>query len=96
LSENYLATIEAIYYLYREYAEAYEMDGKPYDGRYDNLLFYFKFFYNLIQHKYRNGTMKYTHRQREGYIEYDGEKGNSEKDGAEKDDCKKEIEKIAE
>ncbi|CAO3676835.1 unnamed protein product [Umbelopsis vinacea] len=96
LSENYLATIEAIYYLYREYAEAYEMDGKPYDGRYDNLLFYFKFFYNLIQHKYRNGTMKYTHRQREGYIEYDGEKGNSEKDGAEKDDCKKEIEKTAE
>ena len=40
--------------------------------------------------------MKYTHRQREGYIEYDGEKGNSEKDGAEKDDCKKEIEKTAE
>ncbi|KAI8579517.1 hypothetical protein K450DRAFT_241356 [Umbelopsis ramanniana AG] len=71
LSENYLATIEAIYYLYREYAEAYEMNGKPYDGRYDNLLFYFRYFYNLIQSKYKKENKKYTHRQREGYIQYD-------------------------
>ncbi|KAG2171658.1 hypothetical protein INT43_008038 [Umbelopsis isabellina] len=71
LSDNYLATIEAIYYLYREYAEAFEMNGNPYDGRYDNLLFYFKFFYNMIQNKYRKENRPYTHRQRKGYIEYD-------------------------
>lgn len=75
LSDNYLATIEAIYYLYREYSEAFEMNGNPYDGRYDNLLFYFKFFYNMIQNKYRKENKPYTHRQRKGYIEYD-EAGN--------------------
>jgi hypothetical protein len=71
LSDNHLATIEAIYYLYREYAEAFEMKGSLYDGRYDNLLFYFKFFYNMIQNKYRKEKKPYTHRQRKGYIEYD-------------------------
>ena len=69
-----MATIEAIYYLYREYAVAYELKGQEYDGRYDNLLFYFMFFYNMIQNKYRKEKKKYTHRQREGYIEYEDDK----------------------
>lgn len=55
------------------------MNGKPYDGRYDNLLFYFKYFYNLIQNKYKQENKKYTHRQREGYIQYD-EKDNAKAD----------------
>lgn len=72
LSEHHLATIEAIYYLYREYDEAYE--GGYEDGRYDNLLFYYRFFYNLIQDTYRRSEGKrFTHRHRQDYIQYDHE-----------------------
>ncbi|ORY94859.1 DTW domain-domain-containing protein [Syncephalastrum racemosum] len=67
LSENHLATIEAIYYFYKEYEEAYENSR----GRYDNLLFFYRFFYNLIQEKYRSGTKEFCHRHRQGYIQYD-------------------------
>ncbi|KAL0088043.1 DTW domain-containing protein [Phycomyces blakesleeanus] len=71
LSENYLATIEAIYYLYREFAETYETpDG--YDGRYDNLMFYYRFFYELIQDYYKEKTQKkFTHRHKRDYIQYE-------------------------
>ncbi|KAI8393472.1 DTW domain-containing protein [Radiomyces spectabilis] len=72
LSEHHLATIEAIYYFYREYAEAYETTT-AYDGRYDNLLFYYRFFYKLIQDHYRtNSSKRFTHRHgKKDYIKYD-------------------------
>ncbi|KAI9310867.1 DTW domain-containing protein [Dichotomocladium elegans] len=74
LSENHLATIEAIYYLYREFGEAYNQGGYT-DGRYDNLLFYYRYFYKLIQETYRkNKEKKYTHRHRQNYIRYEEEK----------------------
>ncbi|KAI9495593.1 DTW domain-containing protein [Zychaea mexicana] len=71
-SDDHLATIEAIYYLYREFAEAFE--GSYEDGRYDNLLFYYRFFYDMIQDKYRcqQGSKKFTQRHRSDYIQYDG------------------------
>ncbi|KAG0741868.1 hypothetical protein G6F57_004269 [Rhizopus arrhizus] len=56
LSVNYLSTIEAIYYLYVEYTQAYEEKG--YNGQYDNLLFYYKHLYDLIQYSYRKGEHK--------------------------------------
>ncbi|KAI8060396.1 DTW domain-containing protein [Gilbertella persicaria] len=68
VDDQHLATIEAIYYLYREYSETYE---DPYDGKYDNLLFYYKFFYNMIQHRYQTikKTATFTHRhQQKDYI----------------------------
>ncbi|CAG8779342.1 396_t:CDS:2 [Cetraspora pellucida] len=78
--ENHLATIEALYYFLKEYSEVYEIpeeaihsDVNGYDGRYDNLLWYFKYFYEFIQTTYRRqkGKKNFTTRQREGYIRYE-------------------------
>ncbi|KAG0169825.1 DTW domain-containing protein 1 [Apophysomyces sp. BC1034] len=72
LSENYLATIEAIYYLYREYATSYET--KEYDHRYDDLMYFYCFFYKLIQDNYRqHKEKKFTSRHKANYIQYDSE-----------------------
>ncbi|CAG8471535.1 12937_t:CDS:2 [Funneliformis caledonium] len=75
-SENHLATIEALYYFLKEYCEVYESNNSPdhrYDGRYDDLLWYYKYLYEFIQATYRNDKSKkpYTTRHRQGYIEYD-------------------------
>ncbi|KAI8075851.1 DTW domain-containing protein [Gilbertella persicaria] len=69
ISINYLSTIEAIYYLYVEYAQAYE-EG-DYDGKYDNLMFYYKYMYDLIQYSYLKGEKKgkeYCWRHKSNYI----------------------------
>lgn len=87
LSENHLATIEAIYYFYKEYEEAYE-DTR---GRYDNLLFFYRFFYNLIQEKYRSGTKEFCHRHRQGYIQYNASTDRKEEE-EEKKDLAQEVE----
>ncbi|ORX85218.1 DTW-domain-containing protein [Basidiobolus meristosporus CBS 931.73] len=67
--ETHLATIEAIYYLYKEYAVAHQ---SPYDGRYDDLLFYYIYFYSLIQNNYINGKdeRSFTTRHQTNYIQY--------------------------
>ncbi|CAO3637162.1 unnamed protein product [Cunninghamella blakesleeana] len=72
-SDNHLATIEAIYYIYREYADAYETSSSlEYHGQYDNLMFYYKFFYNLIQDKYRkNHDRTFNRRHKKDYIKYE-------------------------
>src|SRR6218665_814081 len=44
---TYLSTIEAMYYCVREYHECSSDVG--YDGQYDNLLFFFCFFYHKIK-----------------------------------------------
>ncbi|ORE06419.1 DTW-domain-containing protein [Rhizopus microsporus var. microsporus] len=70
ISVNYLSTIEAIYYLYVEYAQQFELNG-AYDGRYDNLLFYYKHLYDLIQYSYLKGEhkdRKFCWRHKENYI----------------------------
>lgn len=72
VDNNHLATIEAIYYLYREFGETYQA---PYDGSYDNLLFYYKFFYNMIQDNYQNKARSFSHRhQQKDYIKYNENK----------------------
>ncbi|KAJ1981368.1 hypothetical protein H4R35_000759 [Dimargaris xerosporica] len=84
--ESYLATIEAIYFFYREYSETYagrRPNDSPkcslasvYDGRYDDLLFYYKYFYDHIQRLYRaNPNRRFTRRQKEGYIDYTADSG---------------------
>eukprot|EP01132_Coremiostelium_polycephalum_P005688 gene5688-7078_t len=50
--DSYLATIEAIYYFFKEFHQA--GNNGQYDGRYDNLLYYYAFFYNLIQNSYKS------------------------------------------
>ena len=85
MGENHLATIEAIYYIYREFAEAYETKEGSYDGRYDNLLFYYRFFYNMIQDVYRNQRKgkKFTHRHRSDYIQYNVDVNDNDNDSEE-------------
>ncbi|CAO3664777.1 unnamed protein product [Rhizopus stolonifer] len=82
VDDHHLATIEAIYYLYREFGESYE---SPYNGNYDNLLFYYKFFYNLIQDTYqKNKKAKFNRRhQQKDYIKYDKEEDVKENTKAE-------------
>ncbi|KAI8973001.1 DTW domain-containing protein, partial [Pilobolus umbonatus] len=67
--DHHLATIEAIYYLYRELGETYE---SPYQHQYDDLLFYYKYFYHLIQETYqKKKTAKFNHRHNQkDYIKY--------------------------
>ncbi|CAG8610061.1 9020_t:CDS:2 [Ambispora gerdemannii] len=76
--KHYLATIEAVYYILKEYHEAYndtvdEGKSNGYDGRYDDILWYYKYFYGLIQATYRmnKGVKKFNARHQEGYIQYD-------------------------
>jgi DTW domain-containing protein YfiP len=85
ISVNYLSTIEAIYYLYIEYAQAYELeDGQAYDGRYDNLMFYYKYLYSLIQYNYSKGVKKdkeFCWRHKSNYIK-DREPSGVKRDAA--------------
>lgn len=75
LGEHCLSTIEAIYYFMREFLVAQETINSEmvtYDGRYDNLLFFFSFFYHLIQRSYNNNPdRKYTSRHRSDYIKHE-------------------------
>ncbi|CAH3197108.1 unnamed protein product, partial [Porites evermanni] len=47
LENTCLATIEAIYYFFKEYEQ--HILKREYDGKFDNLLYFFAFQYNLIQ-----------------------------------------------
>ncbi|KAF7731427.1 DTW domain-containing protein 1 [Apophysomyces ossiformis] len=82
MSEQHLATIEAIYYFYREYGEAYM---ETYDGRYDNLLFYYRFFYKMIQDHYQHTGKKFTSRHTSGFIKSD--RSEEGKEGKKKEDA---------
>lgn len=71
LGEHCLSTIEAIYYFMREFQETKNNRNLEivYDGRFDNLLYFFSFFYHLIQSSYiKNPDRKYTSRHRSDYI----------------------------
>ncbi|KAJ3271349.1 DTW domain-containing protein 1 [Terramyces sp. JEL0728] len=68
---TFLATIEAIYWFFQEYHTNFVGE---YTGQYDNLLYYFKFNWEVIQTHYKkNPDLKYTTRHAEGrnYIKYD-------------------------
>lgn len=67
---TYLATIEAIYWFFVEYSLAND-SSMNYDGKYDNLLFYFKLNYDRIQQHYRENNKHFTNRHALGdsYIE---------------------------
>ena len=58
-SSKHLATCEAIYYFYKEFDEQYEKvvkknEGYVYEGKYDNLLFYYLLQYLMIEREYLN------------------------------------------
>jgi hypothetical protein len=69
LGEHCLSTIEAIYYCIREYSES----TTPQEPRglrdYDNLLYFYSYFYHLIQDSYvQDPSRRYTSRHRLDYI----------------------------
>ena len=66
MSDKNLATIEALYFFFRDYDVALNCNGdySKYDGKYDNILYYYAFTYKLIQHCYTEGAKKglsFTH-----------------------------------
>lgn len=50
--DSYLATIEAIYDAVVNLQERRVGDGSNYDGRYDDLLFFFRYFYQKMNDLY--------------------------------------------
>lgn len=52
MGDDFLATIEAIYYFYRDYLSV-KNQSQPYDGSVDNLLFFFAHMYKVIQQTYK-------------------------------------------
>ncbi|KAJ1648666.1 hypothetical protein J3B02_004906 [Coemansia erecta] len=66
LDESFMATIEAIYFLYRDSV------GDSYNGEYDALMFFYKYFYDFIQSEYAaNPEKPYHSKHQQGYIAYD-------------------------
>jgi len=65
--DHCLATIEAIYYFFKEHHV--RMHG-TYNGEYDNLLFYFAYNYQLIQKKYQ--TEKIVFPRIDNYVQIEG------------------------
>ncbi|XP_076442146.1 uncharacterized protein LOC143281087 [Babylonia areolata] len=71
LPTSHLSTIEAIYYFMREYHE--EILGTTYLNEYDNLLFFFVYFYHKIREKYQGGKdMKRLHKKMSDQDGHDG------------------------
>ncbi|XP_035659352.1 tRNA-uridine aminocarboxypropyltransferase 1-like [Branchiostoma floridae] len=55
--DTFLATVEAIYYFLREFHDIFV--GVVYDGRYDNLLYFFSFMFQIVQKsKQEKGRLK--------------------------------------
>ncbi|XP_061172718.1 tRNA-uridine aminocarboxypropyltransferase 1-like [Saccostrea echinata] len=59
---TYLSTIEAVYYLVRDYHDLFV--DNIYDGEYDNLLFFFNFMYQKIRTTYDGGKSLKAYKQR--------------------------------
>lgn len=76
-----LATIEAIYHFCRLYATAL-LAPAPYDGRCDDLMYFFLANYAVVQGRYTaDKSLTFTKRMRAGYIKYDEGDGDGD-DGA--------------
>ena len=71
LPTSCLSTIEAIYYFVREYHE--EIMGGTYMNEYDNLLFFFVYFYRKIREKYQGGKELKAYQRK--MIEQDDQEG---------------------
>ncbi|OMJ17319.1 DTW domain-containing protein 1 [Smittium culicis] len=71
MGETHLATIEAIYFLYEEYRVAMGGDNLKM-GNIDDLMFFFKHFYYVVQNNYiHNKEKKYTSKHSKDYIKYE-------------------------
>ena len=71
IADTNLATIEALYFFFRDYDVNFTCGGEysKYDGKYDNILYYYAYNYYLIQKAYSEGDKKeLKFRTIEGYI----------------------------
>ncbi|KAL9643968.1 hypothetical protein ABK040_005436 [Willaertia magna] len=77
--QKFLATIEAIFYFYREYAS--QVLNEDWNEKLKNLLYYYIHQYCLIQEQYivKHPNWKFTHRKldNDAYIKYDLIKGSN-------------------
>lgn len=64
-SDNYLATIEAIYYFLVEYHET--VLCSKYEGQYDNLLYFFSFMFDKIRNEYEVNTVLKSYSEKRNY-----------------------------
>ena len=77
---GFLSTIEAIYWFYRELEQALYPD-QAYGGQVDDLLFYFKMQWELIQEFYKaRPEITFCRRKMDAstYIKYEGGKDSQE------------------
>lgn len=60
IAETNLSTIEALYFFFRDYETNlnFEGDYTKYDGKWDNILYYYVYNYWLIQRVYTEGDKK--------------------------------------
>lgn len=80
-----LSTIEAIHQFYREYAKHQGTGQSP--EHFDGLLYFFTFFYNVIQEDYRrkpDRMFTWKHSKSSAYIKY---KDDGNEDGDDKEVC---------
>lgn len=67
VTDKNLSTIEAMYFFMRDYEKV--MTEQDYDGKYDNLLYFYAYNYALIQNEYKKGQKKEKNfRKIKGYI----------------------------
>ncbi len=77
ISETNLSTIEALYFFFRDYETNLNCEGdySKYDGKYDNILYYYAYNYYLIQKVYTDGDKKNVNFGKiKGYIQGRDEK----------------------
>jgi len=56
VTDKNLSTIEAMYFFMRDYDKV--MNSQEYDGKYDDLLYFYSYTYALIQNEYKKGQKK--------------------------------------
>jgi DTW domain-containing protein YfiP len=75
--DSFLATIEAIYFFFREYQiemNKLKFQNEEYSGEYDDLLFFYAFQYDMIQRHYKDHPeLKFTAKRGDDYIKYNNE-----------------------
>lgn len=75
--DSFLATIEAIYFFFREYQlemNKLKFQNEEYSGKYDDLLFFYAFQYEMIQKHYKDHPeLAFNTKRGEDYIKYNNE-----------------------
>ena len=79
VTDEGLATIEALYFFFRDYETNLNHNGSYEEyckiGKWDNILYYYAFNFQIIQSCYRDGKLKdQPFRRIPGYVKY--EEGN--------------------